>query len=491
MDLTNMTFNTLRSRRFPILASVLIACAVNVAAPSIAADKPVPDTLDRYANKLPITLETAGQGMYRLRVPFAFARAPERTSATTNVTPLKIFPVQAEAASSSGATSVNLKINADGTLISVNAPAAVDANAPPVVGYIVDASALAAKKESVSRLKFDWAASEQSQAATVRVEESDDLTNWRMLTRGHLANMKFNGEALTQTHIEFPASTKKYFRVMWEGSNRASTKAFELTGIASEATTTAVLRDSEAFNVTGRAGKEPGQYEFDLGAKVTPDRVRLLLPELNSIAPTILHTRTLATERRAGGRIERAPVWQPVGNATFYRVMRDDVEFVSPATRVSTSQMGATEWMAQIENRGGGIGSGMPKLQVFWQPVEIVFTARGEPPFTLAFGRNDAANDASFNVVELLPGYKQGDEFKLPVASLSTAMPKTGGSTTLSATTPGTSAIAPPAPPPPASDTKKYILWAILILGVGLMGWMAIRLGKSTPESADAEKKDA
>jgi hypothetical protein len=49
--------------------------------------------------------------------------------------------------------------------------------------------------------------------------------------------------------------------------------------------------------------------------------------------------------------------------------------------------------MLQIDERGGGLGVGVPRLQVAVRPLQVLFMAQGSGPFTLALG-NPAARSA-------------------------------------------------------------------------------------------------
>jgi len=99
---------------------------------------------------------------------------------------------------------------------------------------------------------------------------------------------------------------------------------------------------------------------------------------------------------------------------------------------------------------------------VEWRPAQLVFVARGEGPFTLAFGNPDARRSL-LAVSELIPGYERRAEAKLPEARLgevrSVARSGDAMRQVLGDTSP-----------------RKAVLWAILVLGVVALGWMAWRL---------------
>jgi hypothetical protein len=93
-----------------------------------------------------------------------------------------------------------------------------------------------------------------------------------------------------------------------------------------------------------------------------------------------------------------------------------------------------------------------------------VFLASGAAPYTLAFG-NRHAKSASFPLATLLPGYRAGDELKLPLASTGPLVSRATESDSLMDKWRD-------------MEWKPLLLWAILISGVALLGWMAWRIKK-------------
>ncbi len=465
-----------------------------------ADEKAVSDASQDYANKLTINTvnATAANGMYRVklplvvyrgvanadlrdvrvfnakgeRVPFALTTEPDRNVEAHALMPLPFFPVSEEggaaatgaAGTAAGGFSMSVKLQSDGTLVSLNAsPGTTAKPASPrkITSYLVDASKLAAKNIAINALNFDWEKNAGAQTGRVNIEASTDLKNWRSVVRdAPLIDMAFNGEALTQKKVEFAATPEKYLRITWAGA------AFTLTKLDAESISNNTERVTEMVSINGAAGRNAGEYAFDLGARLPIERVRLTLPDANTLAPTQLFIKTLVSTRKTSGAMENVVMWQPVAGATFYRLTRDGAEIVSPSVAINTSvARGAKEWLAKIDARGGGMGSSLPKLEVTWQPQQLVFTARGEAPFTLAFGRADA-KAANFAISDLMPGYEARAEFQLPLVDLQVASEAT--------------VVTPGAQTNDDTNWKKISLWAVLIGGVGLMAWMAMRLGRTS-----------
>ncbi len=127
-----------------------------------------------------------------------------------------------------------------------------------------------------------------------------------------------------------------------------------------------------------RVAEREGEYEYDLGGAFPVDRIAI---DLGS-----------AEFDRAGDRRSRAPVPPSRGNssarpssigwsnrAAMSRARRSPWRVVRDATGCSAS-IRARARPAQA-----------PPLRAGWQPQEIVFAARGHAPFTLAYGRYQAA----------------------------------------------------------------------------------------------------
>jgi hypothetical protein len=116
-------------------------------------------------------------------------------------------------------------------------------------------------------------------------------------------------------------------------------------------------------------------------------------------------------------------------------------------------------WRVSADKRGGGLGAKAPRLVVAWVPHELVFVARGTPPFYVAYG-SAGATSAAVSLAAIPQN--------VSIARASLGTPESLGGEARRA--------APPAPYP----WKTGVLWGILIVGAGLLGLMAYRLAKET-----------
>src|SRR4029434_2346674 len=142
----------------------------------------------------------------------------------------------------------------------------------------------------------------------------------------------------------------------------------------------------------GRAEK-PGEYVFDAGGYFPIDRARLHLPEPNTVVQEELFARNRGDQP-----------WRQVTRGVAYRLRRGEGEVTSPELTMGTTT--DRYWLVRVDERGGGLGTGVPKLEIGWVPHQLVFAARGAPPFQLAYGKRDA-KPAAYPIESLIPDYRE------------------------------------------------------------------------------------
>jgi hypothetical protein len=78
---------------------------------------------------------------------------------------------------------------------------------------------------------------------------------------------------------------------------------------------------------------------------------------------------------------------------------------------------GERYWLLRVDQKGGGVGTGVPAIEIGWVPQMLIFAARGNGPFLLAYG-NSRAKASVFAIDSLIPGYKTDAEFRVKSATL-------------------------------------------------------------------------
>ncbi len=374
-------------------------------------------------------------------VAIAFAGEAELKPEQLPALALPIFPVtKMDAATVATTTGAEVTVRTqDGTLVEVRGAKVASPATTRAVAYLLDASKI---DEPLRALAFDWEAKPGTQVVKVRVEGGDDLKSWSLLGAGAVVRLENEGRELSQPRVEFSPRKVKYLRVTWEATE------FKLTGVRAEREprTPALVRLIRT--VTATAGEKPGEWLYDLGASLPVEAVRLQPAQSNDVAVASILARNDPYHQ-----------WHLVTSAPFYRLQVEGVEKQSPPLELP--RLAARYWMARLAPGA----STPPVLEVTWRGVQMVFVARGEGPFTLVFG-NPKATTVALRVDSIIPEYQRYAELKLPEAKVG--------------------AVA--AAPPPTEwqkltadvQPRKVALWAILVLGVAVLGFMAWRLSRQT-----------
>ena len=388
-------------------------------------------------------------------VPFALAGDVPPAAAPPSVFSPPVFAIWSEAGrKAADALDVRIDQRPDGSVISIRSkgagPTAAQTPARQAVAFIVDASKV---ESSVARMRPQWREMPVNYIGSARIEASDDLQGWRSVVSGAPLVYLAQGEArLVQDAVEFPATRARYYRVA------LSPAGPELVGVAVEAAVSQPEQQRLTLRVAGKPGTKPGEVEYDTGVRAPVDRVRLVVAENNALAPVKL-------EVRADARSE----WRPVASTVAYRMTREGLEMTSPA--VSIAPTASPFWRATIEQSGGGLGSAPPELELAWPARHLVFVARGEGPYTLAFGKRDAS-PAALSLATLVPGYRAGGESAFPVVAVSAVKLR---------------AVAPPSAIAQVigdTEPRKIGLWAALLVGVLVLALMVWRLSRQLGQGA-------
>lgn len=399
-------------------------------------------------------------------VPHAWRpRRMEKSDAGATV-PLTLFPLKAAADATIDGLSINVQRSARGAVSVDVKSAGVPGGARQILGYLIDMSQ---HDRALRTLELDWKATEGF-SGKLRIDASDDLSSWRTLVSdAPLVNVQMGGQQLQQRRIELPQHKAKYLRLAWahEGAKNSSPEITVASGKLAEKFVEAA-RERATFSAT----KGENEYIYDLKGYFPVDRFRLELPQAN----TIVQVEVLARDKAE-------QPWRSVTRGVVYRLRQAGSEIVSPDLRFGASS--ERWWMIRVDQRGGGLGSGMPMLNAGWVPHQLVFAARGAPPFTLAYGSREAQPGAIV-IESLIPGYRDD-------AGASVRVAKTGAQPAVNVQAAQAQAqkeLGGNARLQQPIDWKRWSLWGVLGLGVLVLGVMAWRLMKQLGAPPAASDKD-
>ncbi|HEX9628155.1 MAG TPA: DUF3999 domain-containing protein [Acidiferrobacterales bacterium] len=400
----------------------------------------LPDDVYRHATRDDLgdlrVFNAAGEAVpHALRAP---AGAEDPVPAAES---LPFFELRGAAAGRAESLSLSITTDPRGAIIGVRNTDAPDA--PAVVqAYVLDASRL---ERLLRELSLHWAGARDGFVAQLNVDASDDLNRWqRWVTNAGIAELRQAGHTLTRHTLELGDRQAKYLRLSWPLGARGVT----LTAAAARPAP-ARREPPRRWLTLDATGVEHngGVLHYDTRGRYPVDRIDLALPEPNSVIQAMLYS-------RAGEQDD----WRRRGQGIFYRL---DAQGTALQHRV-LSIAGVTDRYWQLRIAGDGAGDAQPQLKLGWPAGELHFVARGEPPFTLAYGGAGVAAAAQ-PVDGLLRGLER-HEAEAAVAPAEAAARRVLG---------GEGRLIPARAPLP---WRRIAFWGVLVLGVLVLAWMAFGL---------------
>ena len=377
-------------------------------------------------------------------VPHALHLTPEQQASTSDVSALPFFPVYGQQGESMGDLGVQVRRTNEGTLVRIDGQNR--RQTPALRAYIVDASQL---ETPVNELAFVWETAPQDLLVPVTVETSNDLLNWqRWGTPGTLASVSHAGQILTQNSLDLPTRKAQYYRISWPAS-----AAFPpLDRI--DAITAVNSREVDRLWMSIALQKtDNNTYTAELKGAIPAERIQIEFPDSQSFVRV-----RLASANKPDGP------WQTHHEGLAYRMQAGDASWTAPPVSIYRNEN--RFWQLTILQEEDNTILGTPSLRFGWTPARVLFVPQGEAPFTLAFG-NAAAEPAAFSSSELIrpviSDYKS--VFDLEMATLDAAS-TLGGEARLEPST--------------ELPWQQIVLWGSLLLGVLVLGGLAMRLLKQS-----------
>ena len=375
-------------------------------------------------------------------VPHIILKQEKKRIEETAPLTLGFFPLYYGKDNKPAALSLHITTDSRGAIVDINRGEVRQGRAV-VSGYLLDCSAL---KKPPDRLKLDWTSKTDSFVTKVTVEASNDLNHWSRIVAGAtLANLTYGDHSLKQSTIDIPRFNGKYLRLSWPAGRQSA----RLTDIKALFPSSVPEQPRQWINITPtHLEDQPGDYFFETKGYMPADRIKIHLPQRNTLIKVTLKSRT-------GPEAD----WHIHHKGLLYNLrvkgasLTEDTIKLPPTTN--------RYWLLHVELSGGGIGAGMPVIEMGWVPHELVFVARGEPPYRLAYGSARVEPEPS-QMNSLLGELRQKeDEHFIKTARVGGVI-DLGGKKMLEKKS--------------TLPWKQWILWAILVVGVAIIGWMAWRL---------------
>lgn len=370
------------------------------------------------------------------RLAYSLIPGAERFAESQQRADLRLFPLYGPAGRRDAVPTLRVQRGDDGSIIELAEPAAT---AEVLRGWLLDASAT---DFSLQRLYLEWQA-ESEGFQRFSIEASDDLDHWRPVGEGQVAQLSFNGERIDKSEVELPPTRARYLRLLWLAPEQAANLSAASVGGTRSTAEPAALIWSAALQ--GQADEQGITWILPLALPL--ERVRIEIEQANSLAPVVLQ----------GRRDSKAP-WGPLASSVLYRLPGDGHELVQD--EIELPPLPVKQLRLQVDSRGGGLGLSEPRLHVAMRATELLFLVRGNPPYQLALGRADA-QAGSLPVTTLVPGFDAQRMAGMGQAVIDGQIAQAEMATAPATATPG-------------FDWKRAGLWAVLLIGVGVLVLMAL-----------------
>ncbi len=335
------------------------------------------------------------------------------------------------------------------------------AAAQTMIDYVIDADLRrdAQRPASIDRLDLNWPDSADVQARFA-VEGSEDLEHWQVLVdAAAVMSLHRDNAVLQRRDIAVPATSLRYLRLRQLDGDPVPglqvTARRTRAGVSSPQwqRVRATLVDPNTETVRDAASNDH-VYRYRLPATLPVGRVGVALGADNATAEVILDAQS-------------GSAWTPIGRVLLFRLQQNGLR-VGNEDYVLSAPFATREWRL----RSVTALTPPPSVEVAYLPDRFVFLAQGAGPYTLVAGSRSARRPALPVEQALAPlRARLGNDWQPPNA-------------TLGARTTGAfeAAYAKPATPTP---WRTWLLWALLVGGAALVGWLALSLLREKPSTGE------
>lgn len=301
-------------------------------------------------------------------VPHHIMRAEQLAQKNIDDAKLPLFPLYMDTQQNDSAdeNQVHVVTNDKGQIIDINYGKLSGMATKRISAYLLDCSQLASTPNA---LIVNWPDSKDGFVINVEVAGSDDLTHWRpVIASKTLSDLPYEDHTLVQRRIDLPLHQYKYLRLSWLDG-----KSLQLDSVDAQFPATYQSQDRQwsSFKVTDTIRTKHTFY-FDTHSVLPADRVNIGLPGPNTLVRVSL----------ASSAGDKGP-WRVRYQGLVYdlKINGDSLSTQAQVMDVNTDRY----WRLRILNHNQSL-QGNPVLRLGWIPEKLYFIARGEAPFTLAYG---------------------------------------------------------------------------------------------------------
>ncbi len=392
-------------------------------------------------------------------VPHQFSRTSSRLDSKQKV-PLVFYPFNKEQAKNPGNIRVIINQKAGEQSLSINQGLANGADKSDSkiheYQYIIVNSTSNINKNTKSKkpspalckLQLDWQQSKTSSILNFKLESSNQLQNWRTLSRKlTVSKLDYAGSQLKQDTVSFSCTSQKYLRLTWLQPEQ-QTHLSQVKGIYTKKGAQQI--QWESFGKP-RYSKKEGSWLFESNVIASISKLEFVAPQDGLLYQGTLYSRANDKQK-----------WRYRKSISQYRLNLGDTTLQS--SPVSFSPISDRYWKLVLKTEGQLSESQLPEIRAGWIPKQLYFLAQGKAPFTLAFGNPNIKLAQNNSLSSLIDSIKESGA-NIDSVSLGEFVSNDNVKQAQSET-----------------PWKLILFWLFLILGTALMGFMAYKLFKQMSE---------
>lgn len=382
-------------------------------------------------------------------VPFAVRAVEKLSENKRHEQALSFFPIHARREAEASALALEVERSSDGTVIAVRTPGTARPAAAQgdeaVRAYIVHTGA---RDEELSALRFELAPTRTNFVLELKVEGSDDLASWRVLSQGEaIGRLAHDGTSVERSRVALAKTRAAFLRISWPSELPAP---IEKVFGESERVETATPLAPEHVEI-GPVALADGAYPIDLGGTLPLESITPALPEERMLQATLLANDSESLRTLFDGQI--------------YRLKHGATVLSSGAIPLAGTR--ARLLSLRIDSRASAPPKEPLSFDVAYAPDQLLFIAHGSAEHLLAFGSYRRAS-APFAADALLSFLTPEQKRELPLVSAHAGAQRTLGGP------------AARTPPKPGFPVQSAVLWGVLVLGAGTLILLALRLLKKS-----------
>ncbi len=306
-------------------------------------------------------------------------------------------------------------------------------------------------REPFDGLRLITPDSEQFQLR-VNVSGSDDLQSWqRIASHQSIIRLRQDQLLIERTELNFGWQSQRYLRVETVGESEylPEVKSLEVRrtrGLNGD-------RQVHTIEVPGKGlDEEPGVFEFVVPGPIPAHSVEFLLPASNTVYSVDISSRSRAQPKDKKGNY----YWHNYSRKSVYQLGVDGTDYSSEPIPIETDRHTIYR-VTTIPQQDQA-----PSLRFSYRPDRIAFVARGAEPYTLAVGALQASSsDSSMQTALTAMRALNGADWAPPLVGIGDA--RVGNPSALQ-------------PEPEPFNWRSFLLWAILLVGAGVVSLTAVKM---------------